>query len=220
MTGSKSAEQVLERLERLYEIGGGKGANRPGLSAAEDAAHDLASGWMEEAGLAVERDAWGNLFGRLAGSDPAAGELWTGSHLDTVPAGGRFDGAARRGRRPRGRPPPRSTGRHRGRRGLQGRGRICLCSRVSREPGPVRAGRTRRPGSTWATASDCWGRPPGGLRGGSYRAGPGSRACRRSARHRDLDFRAGARDNRVHRSSASCRDDADGCARGRTLLRG
>jgi hydantoinase/carbamoylase family amidase len=48
---------------------------------------------MEEAGLAVERDAWGNLFGRLAGSDPAAGELWTGSHLDTVPAGGRFDGA-------------------------------------------------------------------------------------------------------------------------------
>lgn len=48
---------------------------------------------MEEAGLAVERDAWGNLFGRLAGSDPAAAELWTGSHLDTVPAGGRFDGA-------------------------------------------------------------------------------------------------------------------------------
>jgi acetylornithine deacetylase/succinyl-diaminopimelate desuccinylase-like protein len=48
---------------------------------------------MEEAGLAVERDAWGNLLGRLPGSDPAAAELWTGSHLDTVPAGGRFDGA-------------------------------------------------------------------------------------------------------------------------------
>ena len=92
MTGTGSAELVLERLERLYEIGGGTGANRPGLSAAEDAAHDLASAWMEEAGLAVERDACGNLFGRLAGSDPA-GELWTGSHLDTVPAGGRFDGA-------------------------------------------------------------------------------------------------------------------------------
>lgn len=93
MTGSRSAEQILERLERLYGIGGGKGANRPGLSAAEDVAHELASEWMEEAGLAVERDAWGNLFGRLAGSDPTAGELWIGSHLDSVPAGGRFDGA-------------------------------------------------------------------------------------------------------------------------------
>ncbi|MGI8606927.1 MAG: Zn-dependent hydrolase [Gaiellaceae bacterium] len=48
---------------------------------------------MEEAGLAVERDAWGNLLGRRSGSDPGAPELWTGSHLDTVPAGGRFDGA-------------------------------------------------------------------------------------------------------------------------------
>ncbi len=93
MAGSGNAEQVLERLERLYEIGDGEGANRPGLSAAEDTAHDLVSGWMEEAGLAVERDPWGNLFGRLTGSDMAAGELWTGSHLDTVPAGGRFDGA-------------------------------------------------------------------------------------------------------------------------------
>ena len=35
----------------------------------------------------------GNLYGRLAGSDPAAGEIWAGSHLDTVPNGGRFDGA-------------------------------------------------------------------------------------------------------------------------------
>jgi hypothetical protein len=33
------------------------------------------------------------LYGRLAGTDPAAGELWAGSHLDTVPNGGRFDGA-------------------------------------------------------------------------------------------------------------------------------
>jgi len=48
---------------------------------------------MEEAGLAVERDAWGNLLGRLVGSDPTAPELWTGSHLDTVPDGGRYDGA-------------------------------------------------------------------------------------------------------------------------------
>ena len=82
--------RVLERLEELYAIGGGRGANRPYGSAAESAAHELAAGWMEEAGLAVERDSAGNLVGRFAGEGP---ELWTGSHLDSVPEGGRFDGA-------------------------------------------------------------------------------------------------------------------------------
>ena len=44
---------------------------------------------MREAGLAVEVDAAGNLFGR-AGERP---DVWVGSHLDSVPHGGRFDGA-------------------------------------------------------------------------------------------------------------------------------
>ena len=82
--------RVLDRLEELYAIGGGRGANRPYGSAAEDAAHDLAAGWMQEAGLAVERDAAGNLLGRFPGD---GAELWAGSHLDSVPEGGRFDGA-------------------------------------------------------------------------------------------------------------------------------
>ena len=47
---------------------------------------------MEEAALEVSVDAAGNLFGRLHGA-PAAKEIWTGSHLDSVPQGGRFDGA-------------------------------------------------------------------------------------------------------------------------------
>jgi acetylornithine deacetylase/succinyl-diaminopimelate desuccinylase-like protein len=81
--------RALERLEWLYAIGDGPGANRIGYSAAEDAAHDLARMWMEEAGLAVSVDAAGNLFGR----NGAATEVWTGSHLDTVPEGGKFDGA-------------------------------------------------------------------------------------------------------------------------------
>src|SRR5207244_3416874 len=51
-------------------------------------AHGLAAGWMREAGLEVEVDEAGNLIGRS--SEPS---VWTGSHLDSVPFGGKFDGA-------------------------------------------------------------------------------------------------------------------------------
>jgi acetylornithine deacetylase/succinyl-diaminopimelate desuccinylase-like protein len=80
---------VFERLDELYAIGDGPGANRPHGSPAEDEAHELASGWMREAGLEVEVDRSGNLLGR-AGERP---DVWVGSHLDSVPDGGRFDGA-------------------------------------------------------------------------------------------------------------------------------
>jgi acetylornithine deacetylase/succinyl-diaminopimelate desuccinylase-like protein len=92
--------RALDRLDELYAIGGGPGANRPHLSAAEDDAHELAAQWLREAGLEVEVDRHGNLFGhaREAGSvekvsDTGTGPVWTGSHLDTVPRGGKFDGA-------------------------------------------------------------------------------------------------------------------------------
>jgi N-carbamoyl-L-amino-acid hydrolase len=49
---------------------------------------------FEEAGLAVRLDAGGNLIGRMEGSDPARGTIMLGSHSDTVPSGGRFDGIA------------------------------------------------------------------------------------------------------------------------------
>jgi len=47
-----------------------------------------------EAGLAVHIDTAGNLIGRLDGRDPARGTIAVGSHSDTVPSGGRFDGIA------------------------------------------------------------------------------------------------------------------------------
>jgi acetylornithine deacetylase/succinyl-diaminopimelate desuccinylase-like protein len=84
-----SATRALRRLDELYAIGDGPGANRIGYSPEEDEAHELARRWLEEAGLQVEVDAAGNLFGR-AGTVP---DVWTGSHLDTVPQGGKFDGA-------------------------------------------------------------------------------------------------------------------------------
>ncbi|MGZ8696825.1 MAG: M20/M25/M40 family metallo-hydrolase [Gaiellaceae bacterium] len=80
--------RVHERLDELYAIGGGVGANRVAGTEGEDRAHELAAGWMREAGLEVEVDDAGNLIGRTA--EPS---VWTGSHLDSVPHGGKFDGA-------------------------------------------------------------------------------------------------------------------------------
>src|SRR5207344_1793739 len=85
--------RLFERLEELYAIGGGPGANRPHPSAAEDEAHRLAATWLEEAGLEVEVDRHGNLYGHAPGSGPGTHSVWTGSHLDSVPRGGRYDGA-------------------------------------------------------------------------------------------------------------------------------
>jgi acetylornithine deacetylase/succinyl-diaminopimelate desuccinylase-like protein len=76
--------RILERLDELYAIG----ATRIAYSPEEDAAHELAARWLAEAGLEVETDRAGNTFGRRGD-----GHLWLGSHLDSVPNGGRFDGA-------------------------------------------------------------------------------------------------------------------------------
>lgn len=87
------AQRILERLDTLFAIGKAAGTNRPGLAAGEQRAFDLVHGWMQQASLAVDVDPAGNLQGRLAGSDPKLAEVWSGSHLDTPPDGGRFDGA-------------------------------------------------------------------------------------------------------------------------------
>ncbi|HWL33996.1 MAG TPA: Zn-dependent hydrolase [Gaiellaceae bacterium] len=76
--------RVLDRLDRLAALG-----DRIGYSPEEDAAHELATGWFREARLEIEVDAAGNLFGRIPGGER---QVWTGSHLDTVPGAGRFDG--------------------------------------------------------------------------------------------------------------------------------
>jgi acetylornithine deacetylase/succinyl-diaminopimelate desuccinylase-like protein len=74
--------QILERIERIAAIG-----DRIGYSPQEDEAHALAASWMEEAGLAVSLDEAGNLLGRRGDA-----RVWTGSHLDSVPNGGHYDG--------------------------------------------------------------------------------------------------------------------------------
>jgi acetylornithine deacetylase/succinyl-diaminopimelate desuccinylase-like protein len=75
---------VIERLEEIYAIG----RHRAAYSPEEDAAHELAAGWMRHAGLEVSRDTAGNLFGTRGDA-----RVWAGSHLDSVPTAGKFDGA-------------------------------------------------------------------------------------------------------------------------------
>jgi acetylornithine deacetylase/succinyl-diaminopimelate desuccinylase-like protein len=84
---------LKRRLDEVFHIGNGVGANRVGGTPEEDEACELAVSWMEDAGLEVEIDERGNVVGRLRGSRPELPEVWTGSHLDSVPEGGKFDGA-------------------------------------------------------------------------------------------------------------------------------
>jgi acetylornithine deacetylase/succinyl-diaminopimelate desuccinylase-like protein len=84
---------LSRRLDEVFHIGNGVGANRVGGTPEEDAACELAVSWLEEAGLEVEVDGRGNVVGRLRGRRPELPEVWTGSHLDSVPEGGRYDGA-------------------------------------------------------------------------------------------------------------------------------
>jgi beta-ureidopropionase / N-carbamoyl-L-amino-acid hydrolase len=68
------------------------GSNRQALSAEDRDARALLLSWCAALGLRFERDAIGNMFLRREGTDATAGAVAFGSHLDTVPTGGRFDG--------------------------------------------------------------------------------------------------------------------------------
>jgi allantoate deiminase len=84
---------VAAYLDRLDEIGRlpTGGVWRGAYSPAWDEARQVVRGWLDEAGLAVREDAAGNLFGRLEGMTATPVVLF-GSHIDSVYAGGKFDG--------------------------------------------------------------------------------------------------------------------------------
>src|SRR6266571_9013520 len=69
------------------------GVRRVTLTQADREGRDLFAAWCRDAGLELSIDAIGNMFARRAGTDPAAAPVMMGSHLDTQPSGGRFDGA-------------------------------------------------------------------------------------------------------------------------------
>ncbi len=78
-------------MARIGATAGG-GSCRIALTDDDKAGRDLFVSWCEAAGLAVRVDRCGNIFARRAGVDADAAPVLTGSHLDTQPLGGRFDG--------------------------------------------------------------------------------------------------------------------------------
>ncbi|MFD2369007.1 Zn-dependent hydrolase [Brevibacillus sp. GCM10020057] len=89
-----NADRLWDRLMQLGSIGAQEagGITRLSFTPEERAVKDRVAGFMKEAGLAVREDAAGNLIGRREGTNPQASVVLVGSHLDSVPNGGNFDG--------------------------------------------------------------------------------------------------------------------------------
>ncbi|HUC33458.1 MAG TPA: Zn-dependent hydrolase [Ilumatobacteraceae bacterium] len=91
-------DRLWQRLEALGEIGavlgpnGERGCARLALTDDDKAGRDLVVGWMRDLGLEITIDAIGNVVATMAGADATAAPVMTGSHIDTVRTGGRFDG--------------------------------------------------------------------------------------------------------------------------------
>jgi N-carbamoyl-L-amino-acid hydrolase len=90
--------RLVSRIEALGEVGavigpnGERGCARLALTDADRDGRDLVVTWMRDLGLTVEIDAIGNVFATRPGLDPTLAPVMTGSHIDTVRTGGRFDG--------------------------------------------------------------------------------------------------------------------------------
>lgn len=86
--------RTLEEIKTLSTLGGQPSGGMTRLTYSDEhlqATHTVA-GWMKDAGLEVYFDRWGNLFGRTPGFDDREKVVLTGSHLDSVPNGGNYDG--------------------------------------------------------------------------------------------------------------------------------
>ena len=90
---TKLAEEVLARCRKLATLSEDVGGTRRTfLSAPMRDCHREVSSWMKSLGMSVSVDAVGNLRAFFAGASPSAPRILIGSHLDTVPNAGAFDG--------------------------------------------------------------------------------------------------------------------------------
>ena len=88
------SERLWRRLEDMARIGATSlgGCNRQALSDLDHQGRVLFERWAAEAGCEVRRDAIGNIFARRPGTLTDAAPVMSGSHLDTQPTGGKYDG--------------------------------------------------------------------------------------------------------------------------------
>ena len=89
------SDRLWSSLMELAQIGGTEkgGVCRIALTDLDRQGRDLFVRWAKEAGCSIKVDRLGNIFARRPGRDASLPPVMTGSHLDTQPTGGKFDGA-------------------------------------------------------------------------------------------------------------------------------
>ncbi|MFW8593319.1 Zn-dependent hydrolase [Cribrihabitans neustonicus] len=89
-----NADRLWDSLMEMAKIGPGVagGNNRQTLTDADGEGRALFQKWCEDAGCIMGLDQMGNMFARREGEDPDALPVYVGSHLDTQPTGGKYDG--------------------------------------------------------------------------------------------------------------------------------
>ncbi|SNT01454.1 Zn-dependent hydrolase [Antarctobacter heliothermus] len=89
-----NADRLWDSLMEMAKIGPGVagGNNRQTLTDEDAEGRALFKAWCEDAGCTMGLDTMGNMFARREGTDPDALPVYVGSHLDTQPTGGKYDG--------------------------------------------------------------------------------------------------------------------------------
>ncbi len=89
-----NADRLWDSIHEMAKIGPGiaGGNNRQTLTDEDGEGRHLFKRWCEEAGLEMGLDQMGTMFARREGTDPEALPVYVGSHLDTQPTGGKYDG--------------------------------------------------------------------------------------------------------------------------------
>jgi len=89
-----NGERLWDSLMQMARIGPGVagGNNRQTLTDEDGEGRHLFADWCKAAGLSMGVDQMGNMFARREGTDPDALPVYVGSHLDTQPTGGKYDG--------------------------------------------------------------------------------------------------------------------------------
>ena len=87
-------ERMWQSLMTMAEIGATQkgGCNRQALTELDREGRDLFVGWCLDAGCSIEVDQMGNIFAQRPGKQNDSARVMAGSHLDTQPTGGKFDG--------------------------------------------------------------------------------------------------------------------------------